>query len=85
MIFFVMIRLFNIEKARFQKLNQFNLSSFSKQMRLQKFVFPYRFPIAILDYPCSDTWFVKVLKLKFHAGFPSYSSQVRKDQYKKAP
>jgi len=24
----------------------------------------------VLDYPSSDTWFVREFKLKFHAGFP---------------
>ena len=26
--------------------------------------------LAIHDYPSSDTWYVRELKLKFHAGFP---------------
>ena len=28
--------------------------------------------LAILDYPSSDTWFVRELKLKFHTEFATY-------------
>ena len=32
--------------------------------------------LAILDYPSSDTWCVRALKLKFHAGFPNNISSL---------
>ena len=38
-------------------------------MGIKKFFLVTMF-LAILDFPSSDTWCVRALKLKFHAGFP---------------